>query len=89
MIRVNNNKYVLRDNNNGEIYNVDNILQHRGSINYLNGEIDLLFNATPTSDIVIDYVHNTTNIAIYENLNVNKFHYDSTSLLSNGIEDLI
>ena len=89
MIRVNNNKYVLRDNNNGEIYNVDNILQHRGSINYLNGEIDLVFNATPTSDIVIDYVHNTTNIAIYENLDVNKFHYDSTSLLSNGIEDLI
>ena len=89
MIRVNNGKYVLRDNNNTEIYNVNNILQHKGKVNYLNGEIELVFNDTPTSDIVVDYVHNQANIAIYRNLNTNEFYYDSSALASDGMDDLV
>ena len=89
MIRINNGQTVLRDNNNREIYNVDSILQHKGSVNYLNGEIELVFNETPTSDIVVDYVHNQANIAIYRNLNTNEFYFDSSSLASDGMEDLI
>ena len=89
MIRVNNGKYVLRDNNNTEIYNVDNILQHKGKVNYLNGEVELVFNDVPTSDIVVDYVHNQANIAIYRNLNTNEFYYDSSALASDGMDDLV
>lgn len=80
MIRVNGGQYTLRDNNNGEIYNIDNILQYKGSIDYVTGEIDLLFNNPVSDDLIIEYVHNTTNIAVYRNLSTQTFYYDSSSL---------
>ena len=89
MIRVNGGQYTLRDNNNGEIYNIDNILQYKGSINYVTGEIDLLFNNPISSDLVIEYVHNTTNIALYRNLSTQTFYYDSSSLEQDGVQDLV
>lgn len=89
MIRVNGGQYTLRDNNNGEIYNIDNILQYKGSINYVTGEIDLLFNSPVSSDLVIEYVHNTTNIALYRNLSTQTFYYDSSSLEQDGVQDLV
>ena len=43
MIRIDNGQYVLRDNNNGSIYNVDNVLSKKGSIDYVTGQISLDF----------------------------------------------
>lgn len=89
MIKINSGQYILRDNNNGEIYNVNNILQYKGSINYLTGEIDLMFNAPCTDDIVVEYTHNTTNIAIYRNLSTQSFYFDSSALELDTTQDLV
>ena len=89
MIKTNGGQYVFRDNNNGEIYNIDGQLQYKGSINYITGEIDLMFTAPVTDDIVIDYTHNTTNIAIYRNLSTQNFYFDSSSLEPDGTQNLV
>ena len=89
MIRVDGGRYVLRDNNNGEIYNVDNILQYKGSINYMTGEIDLMFNAPLVDDLVIEYTHNTTNIAIYRNLSTQEFYFDSSALEADATQNVV
>ena len=56
-VRINDSQYVLKDNNNGEIYNTDNILEHKGKINYTNGIIDLEFVSADTvyNGITVDY----------------------------------
>lgn len=89
MIRMNGGQYVFRDNNNGEIYNIDGQLQYKGSINYITGEVDLVFTAPLTEDLIVDYVHNTTNIAIYRNLSTQTFSYDSTSLEPDVTQNLV
>lgn len=89
MIRVDGGRYLLRDNNNGEIYNTNNILQYKGSINYLTGEIDLMFNAPVTDDIVIEYTHNTTNVAIYRNLSTQEFYFDSSALETDSSKSIV
>lgn len=89
MIRVDGGRYVLRDNNNGEIYNTDNILQYKGSINYMTGEIDLMFNAPLVDDLVIEYTHNTTNIAIYRNLSTQEFYFDSSALEADATQNVV
>lgn len=89
MIRVDGGRYVLRDNNNGEIYNIDNILQYKGSINYMTGEIDLMFNAPLVDDLVIEYTHNTTNIAIYRNLSTQEFYFDSSALEADATQNVV
>ena len=89
MLRINNGQYVLKDNNNGDIYNVDNVLVRKGSIDYITGEVNLEFNAPLTSDIVVDYTHNETAIAVYNNLNTQTFYFDSSSLEKTYMEDMI
>lgn len=89
MIRINDGQYVLKDNNNGEIYNTESVLAKKGSIDYITGELHLEFNNPVTSDIIIDYVHNATNIATYKNLNTQTFYFDSTSLEQDDMTDLI
>ena len=89
MIRVDGGRYVLRDNNNGEIYNTDNILQYKGSINYMTGEIDLMFNAPLVDDLVIEYTHNTTNIAIYRNLSTQEFYFDNSALEADVTQNVV
>ena len=89
MIRINNGQYVLKDNNNGEIYNVDSVLSQKGRVDYITGEVFLDFNEPVTSDIIIDYVHNATNIATYKNLNTQTFYFDSSSLQQDDMQDLI
>lgn len=89
MIKVNGGQYLLRDNNNGEIYNIDNVLQYKGSINYLTGEIDLMFTSPVTDDIVITYTHNTTNVALYRNLSTQTFFFDNSSLIPDTTQNLI
>ena len=89
MIRVDGGRYVLRDNNNGEIYDIDNILQYKGSINYMTGEIDLMFNAPLVDDLVIEYTHNTTNIAIYRNLSTQEFYFDSSALEADATQNVV
>lgn len=86
MIKINNSQHVLRDNNNGDIYNTDNILTKKGSIDYTTGEVDLQFNAPLLDDIKIEYVHNVTNIAVYKNLNTQTFYFDSSSLQADDME---
>lgn len=89
MIRINNGQYVLKDNNNGDIYNVDNVLVKKGHIDYITGEIQLQFLSELTSDIVVDYTHNETAIAVYENLSTQSFYFDSSSLEKTYMEDMI
>ena len=89
MIKTNNGQYVFRDNNNGEIYNIDGQLQYKGSVNYITGEVDLMFTSPVIDDIVVDYTHNTTNIAIYRNLSTQTFYFDSTSLEADGTQNLV
>lgn len=89
MIRINNSQYTLRDNNNGDIYNVDNILTKKGSIDYTTGEVSLLFNAELTSDMIVSYTHNAANIAVYRNLNTQTFYFDASSLESDDTQDLV
>ena len=89
MIKINDGQYVFRDNSNGEIYNIDGQLQYKGSVNYLTGEIDLMFTSPLTSDLIVDYTHNITNVAIYRNLSTQTFYYDSSALESDGTQNLI
>ena len=81
-IRVNGDEFVFKDNNNGEVYNEQNVLVHRGKINYINGEVDIEFVSSDTvkQDILVDYTKNEANIAIYRNLNTEEFTFDSSSL---------
>lgn len=89
MIRVNNGQYILRDNNNGEIYNIDGILAKKGSVDYLTGEVFIEFNEPIIADLVIDYVHNAANIATYKNLNTQTFYFDSSSLEQDDMQDMV
>ena len=87
MIRVNNGRTVLTDNNNGDIYNNDNVLVRKGHIDYLTGLVELEFAAPLQSDLIIDYTHNETAIAVYTNLSTQEFYYDSSSLLKERVEE--
>ena len=89
MLKINNSQYTLRDNNNGHIYNVDNILTKKGDIDYITGEVDLQFNAPLTDDIVINFIHNATNIAVYKNLNTQTFYFDQSSLEKDDMQDMV
>ena len=89
MIRVNQGQYVLRDNNNGQIFNVDNILAKKGSIDYVTGEIDLQFNSEVIDDIIIDYVQNQTAVPVFKNLSTQTFFFDSSSLIKDDMQDLV
>lgn len=89
MIRLNNGEFTLRDNNNGVITNAQNALSENGSIDYKTGEIDLSFATSVYEDIVINYTHNSTNIATYRNLSTQTFFFDSTALKEDNVEDLL
>lgn len=89
MLKINGGQHTLRDNNNGHIYNVDNILTKKGDIDYITGEVDLQFNAPLTDDIVINFVHNATNIAVYKNLNTQTFYFDQSSLEKDDMQDMV
>lgn len=90
-IRLNGNEYVLKDNSNGEIYNIDNVLQHKGKINYITGEIDFELHSADTvyMDIYIDYIKNQANITTYRNLNTEEFTFDVSSMKINEVQNLI
>lgn len=90
-IRINDSQYILKDNNNGEIYNTDNILEHKGRINYTTGIIDLEFVSADTvfSGITVDYTKNEANIALYRNLSTTEFTFDPTSLKVSEVQDMI
>jgi len=89
IIRINNGQTTLRDNNNGDIYNSDNVLVRKGHIDYITGLVEMEFTAPLTSDIVVSYTHNETSIAVYRNLNTQYFYYDSSSLEKDYMEDMI
>lgn len=89
MIRINDGQYTLRDNNNGTIYNIDNILAHKGTIDYVTGEVHLQFNAPLVTDMIIDYTKNKANIAVYKNLSTQKFYFDSSALEADDMQDLV
>lgn len=89
MIRIDNGQYVLRDNNNGSIYNVDNVLSKKGSIDYVTGQISLDFSDELSSDIIINYTRNKTNIAVYRNLSTQSFYFDPSSLQADDVQNLV
>ena len=89
LIRVNGGKYTFKDNNNGTISNIDGVLAKNGTINYIGGTIHLEFATPVTSDLIINYTHNSTNVAIYRNLSTQTFYFDPSSLLGDSTQDLI
>ena len=89
MIRVNDGQWTLRDNNNGAIYNVDNILTRNGSVDYLTCDLDIEFVSEVDTDLIVDYVHNETNIAVYKNLSTQTFYFDASSLVKDDMQDLV
>ena len=89
MIRINQGQYVLRDNNNGSIFNIDNILAKKGKIDYVTGDVDIEFTSPVYDDLIINYTHNETNIAVYKNLSTQTFYFDSTSLEDTDIQDIV
>lgn len=89
MIRVDGGNHTLKDNNNKEIYNINNILQHKGSIDYLSGEVDIVFNNEIDEDLVVDYTNNVTNVAVYRNLSTQEFYFDSSALSADSLQDLV
>lgn len=90
-IIINDGQYILKDNNNGEIYNIDNILQHKGKINYTNGLIDIEFVSADTvyKDFIVQYTKNEANVALYRNLSTTEFTFDPTSLKVSDVQDLV
>ena len=88
---INDTQDVLKDNNNGEIYNTDNILEHKGKVNYTNGIIDLEFVSADTvyNGITVDYTKNEANIALYRNLSTTEFTFDTTSLKVSDVQDMV
>ena len=89
LIRVNFGQYTLKDNSNGEIANIDNILVKNGTIDYVTGEVNLEFVSPVEDDIIIDYTKNKANVATYKNLSTQSFYFNPLSLLSNNMQDLI
>lgn len=89
MIRVDDGQWTLRDNNNGAIYNIDNILTKNGRIDYYTGEVDLEFVSALNTNLIVDYVKNETNIAVYKNLSTQTFYFDASSLMKDDMQDLV
>ena len=89
MISVNGGQTILRDDNNGEIYNTNSILQNKGSIDYVSGKVDLLFNNPLGDDLIVTYQHNKTNIATYRNLSTHEFNFDTSALKKDDVQDVI
>lgn len=89
MFRINFGQYTLRDNNNGAISNIDNILAKKGKIDYVTGEVEMQFNAPITDDIIIDYTHNKANVALYKNLSTQSFYFDPSALVADDLQDII
>ena len=87
MVRVDYDKYIMRDNNNGEIINSQNRLTKDGTINYTTGQIHLEL-TTPASEIKITYTKNKVNIATYINLNTQNFYFDSSSLKNTAVNTI-
>ena len=80
-----NSFYVLNYFNN----NVDNILTRNGSVDYLTGDVDIEFVSEVDTDLIVDYVHNETNIAVYKNLSTQTFYFDASSLVKDDMQDLV
>ena len=89
MIRVNNGQYILRDNNNGQIFNIDNILAKKGKIDYVTGDVSIEFNSPINIDLVVNYTHNKAVLAPYKNLSTQTFFYDESSLEKDDMQDLV
>lgn len=91
MIRVNNGQYTLKDNSNGQIYNVDNILARKGTIDYVTGEVEIEFTSYDNThtELTVDYTYNRAVLAPYKNLSTQTFYFDSSSLETSDVQDLI
>lgn len=89
LIRINDGQYTVRDNNNGIINNSGNVLSKNGKINYITGEVELTVREPLYSELIVDYTHNATNIALYNNLSTQTFYFDSSSLKSDDVQDIL
>lgn len=87
MVRIDYDKYIMRDNNNGAIINSQNRLTKDGTIDYRTGQIHLEL-TTPASEIKVTYTKNKVNIATYINLNTQNFYFDSSSLKNSSVNTI-
>lgn len=89
MIRVNGGEYILRDNNNGTIYNTDNILARNGTVDYLTGEVSIEFTDVLTQALIVDYTKNAATLAPYKSLSTQTFYFDSSALEEDDTKNLV
>lgn len=89
IIRIDGGTYTVRDNNNGVINNVENVLSKNGKIDYVTGEVELTLRQPTGLEMVVSYTHNVTNIALYKNLSTQTFYFDSSSLQSDEVLEVL
>lgn len=82
VLNVNNGEYMLKDNGNGKISNLNGVLQTSGDIDYTTGEVDIRFNAPLTIAPKIKYKQNVIVSLRYTNLNTQDFEIADESLLA-------
>lgn len=82
VLNINNGEYILKDNGNGRITNVDGVLQTSGKIDYATGEYDFSVNAPLTIAPKFKYRQNVIVSLRYTNLNTQDFNIADESLLS-------
>ena len=70
-------------------FKIDNILTKNGRIDYYTGEVDLEFVSALNTNLIVDYVKNETNIAVYKNLSTQTFYFDASSLMKDDMQDLV
>ena len=89
LIRINDGQYTVRDNNNGVINNSGNVLSKNGKIDYITGEVELTVREPLYTELLVNYTHNATNIALYNNLSTQTFYFDSSSLKSDDVQSIL
>lgn len=82
VLNINNGEYMLKDNGNGKISNMDGVLQTSGKINYVTGEVEFKFNGPQTVEPKIKYKQNVITSIRYTNLNTQDFEVADESLLA-------
>jgi hypothetical protein len=81
-IRFNGGLQVLKDDGNGKISNVSDILQNNGSIDYSTGKLNFILNEEVATDITVTYKKNVIALAKYMNLNSSTFRLADDSLIA-------
>ena len=80
VLNIDNGSFMLKDNGNGKITNINGLLQQAGTIDYATGEVSFKFNAPLTIAPKIKYKQNVITSIRYANLNTQEFQIADESI---------